>query len=184
MDISNDRQARFDRLYREHVSAVLVYALRRVRADQADDLVGETFLVAWRRFDDLIDGEPLPWLYAIARRVLSTQRRSNTRQSAIAERVAFTRPAEASPPHDQAATPVLHALATLEQSDREVLELAAFEQLSSKQAAIVLGCSANAYRIRLHRARKQLRLRLLELEPNTPTPHSIIPARAKEIPSW
>jgi RNA polymerase sigma-70 factor, ECF subfamily len=55
---------------------------------------------------------------------------------------------------------VLEALAALSEAEREVLMLAAWEELSSSEAARVLGCSATAYRIRLHRARKRLRERL------------------------
>ena len=141
-----------------HTAAVLAYALRRTSREDAADVVAETFLVAWRRLDDVDEPTALPWLYAIARRVLLSQQRVTRRQRAIAERVAAVLP-EA--PETPLGSPrVLEALAALTEAEREVLMLAAWEELSSSEAARVLGCSATAYRIRLHRARRRLRERL------------------------
>jgi RNA polymerase sigma-70 factor (ECF subfamily) len=183
MEGSDGREARFERLYREHAPAVFAYALRRRSPDQAADAAAETFLIAWRRLDDVADADELPWLYAIARRVLSTQLRSSRRQDAIAARVAFERRGEASPAQDETTLPVLRVLAELGEGDREVLMLAAWEELSSREAAAVLGCSATAYRIRLHRARRRLRLRLAELETAAPTWDRPVRAKTKESAS-
>jgi RNA polymerase sigma factor (sigma-70 family) len=165
-----------------HTAAVLAYALRRVPRDDAADVVAETFLVAWRRLDDVDERSALPWLYAVARRVLLSQRRSARRQQAIADRVAA---AEPSPTAESAARPgsqrLLDALAGLSEQEREVLMLTAWEELSSSEAARVLGCSATAYRIRLHRARRRLRERLAE--PETAAGTLGAPARTEETPS-
>jgi RNA polymerase sigma-70 factor, ECF subfamily len=157
-----DREARFRRLCEAHTAAVLAYALRRVPRDDAADVVAETFLVAWRRLDEVDERNALPWLYAVARRVLLSQRRTAIRQQAIAERVAAVEPSDLSEPSSPSlgSHRVLTALAGLPEPEREVLLLAAWEELSSNEAARVLGCSATAYRIRLHRARKRLRERL------------------------
>jgi RNA polymerase sigma-70 factor (ECF subfamily) len=141
-----------------HTAAVLAYALRRTSRDDAADVVAETFLVAWRRLDDVDEGSALPWLYAVARNVLLSQRRATRRQQAIAERVAAGLPEAGELPSGQPR--VLDALAALSEAEREVLMLAAWEELSSREAARVLNCSATAYRIRLHRARRRLRERL------------------------
>src|SRR5690348_10202663 len=141
-----------------HTAAVLAYALRRTSRDDAADVVAETFLVAWRRLDDVDEQSELPWLYAVARRVLLSQRRATRRQQAIAERVAAAFP---EPPETPPGSPrLLEALTSLSEAEREVLMLAAWEELSSSEAARVVGCSATAYRIRLHRARRRLRERL------------------------
>jgi RNA polymerase sigma-70 factor (ECF subfamily) len=164
----DEYEARFERLYREHAGAVLAYALRRSSSpDDAADAVAETFVVAWRRVNEVADADVLPWLYGVARRVLSTQRRSRRRQAALAARAASEPDQLASSPV-RGTSPIFRALAELPEDVREVLMLRAWEGLSSREAAAVLGCSPVAYRIRLHRARGRLRRALTELE--TPSP--------------
>lgn len=51
---------------------------------------------------------------------------------------------------------MLRALAELPEPDREVLTLMAWQGLSPREAARVLGCTAATVRVRLHRARKRL----------------------------
>ena len=48
------------------------------------------------------------------------------------------------------------AFADLEEAEREVLRLVAWEGLSTRDAAAVIGCSPGAFRVRLHRARRKL----------------------------
>jgi RNA polymerase sigma-70 factor (ECF subfamily) len=48
------------------------------------------------------------------------------------------------------------AFAELSESEREVLRLVAWEGLSTRDAARAFGCSAGAFRVRLHRARRKL----------------------------
>jgi RNA polymerase sigma-70 factor, ECF subfamily len=153
-----EREARFRRMCDAHMTAVLAYALRRTSREDAADVVAETFLVAWRRLDDVDERTALPWLYAVARRVLLSQQRAARRQQAIAERFAAGLPEASEIP--SGSPRALDALATLSEAEREVLMLTAWEELSGAEAARVLGCSATAYRIRLHRARKRLRERL------------------------
>ena len=50
----------------------------------------------------------------------------------------------------------MEKLARLNEADREILLLAAWEELSTTEIAAVLGCSVNAAALRLHRARKRL----------------------------
>jgi RNA polymerase sigma-70 factor (ECF subfamily) len=179
---SNERRRRLDRLYREHATAVLAY-VRRTTPDDAPDVVAETFVVAWRRLDDLTDdAEALPWLYGIAWRTLSTQRRSARRQQAISERLAKEPQPPASEPTSHVAM-LGAALAGLAASEREVLMLVAWEELDSRQAAAVLGCTPTAFRLRLHRARRHLRRRLSDHDPEPAplSPRPVAPA-AKETP--
>jgi RNA polymerase sigma factor (sigma-70 family) len=180
MERSEERDARFERVYRDHAAAVLAFALRRSSPDVAADATAETFVVAWRRLDEVTDGQALPWLYAIARRALSTQRRSSTRQDAIAARIAFERDGQTVGGPDETAPPVICALAELSQDEREVLMLTAWEELSSKEAAAVLGCSPTAYRIRLHRARLRLRRALADLDPSRSVVHNVARPNIKE----
>ena len=80
---------RFRALFAAHERAILAYALRRV-TDPADaaEVVAETFLVAWRRLDDVATGDgERPWLYGVARRVLANQRRGYERRDRLRTRL-------------------------------------------------------------------------------------------------
>jgi RNA polymerase sigma-70 factor, ECF subfamily len=152
------RQERFEGLFREHYAAVRGYALRRAPADLAQDVVAETFLVAWRRFDD-VPGDALPWLYGVARRVLANQRRSADRAAALERRLAAAETgARSGDPGATAgeAEAGRAALGRLRERDREALMLVAWHGLSGERAARAAGCSRAAFAVRLHRARARL----------------------------
>lgn len=161
-------RARFGRLYREQARAVLAYALRRVEnPEDASDVVAETFLVAWRRLDEVpLDRKERLWLYAVARRVTANVRRAEGRRSRLSERLAETLPAELAshPEPGGKATKVLRAMAGLGEEERELLLLVTWDELSPSEAAKVLGLSPLAARSRLHRARRRLRALLEERE--------------------
>ncbi|HEX6652604.1 MAG TPA: sigma factor, partial [Thermoleophilaceae bacterium] len=76
--VEPNRGERFERMFRDSYPLVRAYALRRAAPEGAQDVVAETFLVAWRRLEDVPE-DPLPWLYGAARRVLANQRRSAAR---------------------------------------------------------------------------------------------------------
>lgn len=155
----------FRDLYGAHGRAILAYAVRRTRDPQdAADVVAETFLVAWRRLADVPPGdEARLWLYGVARRTLANQARSERRRERLAERLRRELPAAiaaVSPPGDAEQPSLLTALGALEESDREILLLAGWEQLGVGEIAVVLGITGVAARARLHRARRRLRGRL------------------------
>jgi RNA polymerase sigma-70 factor (ECF subfamily) len=156
-------EQRFRSLFRAHYQAIFFYAARRSAATgvDPDDVVAETFAVAWRRREACPQGRELPWLYGIAARVLANQRRSQRRALRLHERLQrFPRVRQVSAEDEAAARAELGSLAAafagLRESDAELLRLAAWEGLSSSETAVVLGCSENAAAIRLHRARKRL----------------------------
>jgi RNA polymerase sigma factor (sigma-70 family) len=154
-------KVRFGKLYREQGRAVLAYALRRVENPQdAADVVAETFLVAWRRLDEVpIGTRERLWLYGVARRVTANLRRAEGRRTRLAERLAesLQRETVADPAHSGEAAAVLRVMRGLGEDDRELLLLVTWEELSPGQAAEVLGISSLAARSRLHRARRRLR---------------------------
>jgi RNA polymerase sigma-70 factor (ECF subfamily) len=156
------REDRFEELFRAHYGAVRGYALRRVPGDLAQDVVSETFLVAWRRLDDVPD-DALPWLYGVARRVLANQRRSTDRGSALERRLAATAAiAVSNDPveHVGEGDLVRAALARLSERDRETLILVGWHGLSGARAARAAGCTRTAFAVRLHRARARLAAQL------------------------
>ncbi len=177
---------RFRRLYAEHVDPILGYALRRAdQADDAADVVAETFLVAWRRLADVPPGqEARLWLYGVARRALANQRRGADRRHALGRRLrhdlAASVPDHAHVVAERAA--IRDALDRLADRDREVLQLAAWEGLEPREIAQVLGTSAIAVRSRLSRSRARLRA-LTGRAAGDPPPDQTLAGRVAQIPS-
>jgi RNA polymerase sigma factor (sigma-70 family) len=147
-------EARFRELFDAHFGAIAVYADRRCRPGDADDVAAETFAVAWRRLDRVPADDALPWLYGVARKVLANQRRGHRRWLGLLTRLQSEPAAQLAPRGDE--PEVVEALRRLKPEDREVLLLAAWEGLSHREIASALGISENAVGIRVHRARKRL----------------------------
>ena len=150
-------EQRFDQLWRDHAPAVVRYARRHVLPDDVEDVVAETFVVAWRRLDEVPEFG-LPWLLGVARHVSANVRRGHRRRDALTARVG-AQPAEepawpvtGSGTADDAVTAALHRLSD---ADRELLTLLAWDGLSQEEAAEALGCSRGALKVRLHRARSR-----------------------------
>jgi len=154
---------------------VVAYARRRADNTVADDVVAETFLVAWRRRSELMTMDnPLPWLYAVAGNQLRNQHRSANRHlrlvSKVAGQAATDTPVDSTPAEaDPAVTVVRSALATLSFDDREVLRLIAWEELTYQEAADTLGCSLDAVAQRIRRARQRLATAIDNLAGTAPT---------------
>jgi RNA polymerase sigma factor (sigma-70 family) len=149
----SSREERFRRLHAEHFESIRRYAWRRDRS-LADDVVSETFLVAWRRLDEVPE-DAAPWLFGVARHVRLNLQRSARRQHALAERMQLTElGAESRDPVDEPVG-VREALAALAERDREILLLHAWEGLDRRQIAAALDCSRANVSVRLHRARQR-----------------------------
>jgi RNA polymerase sigma-70 factor, ECF subfamily len=126
-DIYRDR---FERCFDQHYVRIFAFAARRVSGREgAEDVVADTFAIAWRR-RDRIPEEPLPWLYAIAANVIANQYRSSHRRHNLDERLARGAsvaapgidPADSLGGRDELAA----AMARLEEAEREVLRLVAW----------------------------------------------------------
>lgn len=156
-----EREARFERLFRSQADAVRSYALRRAAPADVDDVVAETFLVAWRRLDDM-PSDPRPWLLTVARRVLANRRRSDRRVVSLSTRLAQVAASEHASDTDDGTVgtelrlTVLAALDHLPEKEREAIRLLAWDRLSPTDAATVLGCSRATLAVRAHRARRKL----------------------------
>ena len=173
----SERARRFDALLAAYSTDIVSYCgWRAPSASDAQDAVAEVFLTAWRRLDQLPEGDAARvWLYATARRVIANQRRSSRRRVALQERLALeaaARPQE--PPSPDGEETLVHAaLRRLGPRDREVLLLAEWEGLSPAQIAGVMGCLTVTARGRLHRARRRFRAAfedLLAREENSEDP--------------
>ena len=153
------RRERFESLVSRAYVPLLRYLRRRTDPDVADDVLADTLLVLWRRIDDVPAEAELPWCIGVARGCLANAVRAKTRHLRLLRRLADEAVA-----HDHAADegdPELdQAMQRLRPADREVLTLWAWDGLQPKDIAVVLGVSANAAGIRLHRAMARLRAEL------------------------
>ncbi len=162
-----DREMRFRALYADAYGDVLRFAQRRVHPSQAEDVAADAFLVVWRRLDDApkAPNDVRAWLFGITRYCLLNTRRGDGRRQALAVRVAETAPSvglAVGLDADLVAQRIDLAAAwrRLSETGQEALSLAVFEDLSSPQAARVLGITPASYRLRLLRARRALRRQL------------------------
>jgi RNA polymerase sigma-70 factor, ECF subfamily len=155
--MDESRRERFEVIAPELIEPLRRYLARRTDPATADDVLAETLLVLWRRVADLPE-DPLPWAYGVARNCLLNAERAARRQGRLAARIATVDPpaqvaATAVEPDDELAA----ALAALRPGEAELLRLWAWEQLAPAEIAGVLGITANAASIRLHRARERLK---------------------------
>jgi RNA polymerase sigma-70 factor (ECF subfamily) len=160
----------FARVVAAHRNAILRFGLRRLDdRSAAEDLVAETFIIAWRRMNALPSkDEELFWLYGIAGKVIANLRRSQQRSSRLEIRLAFEREAVTEEPRYSQADveELMEGLASLSDDNRELIQLAYWEKLSYREMGVALCCSEKAAGIRLSRARQALRNRLN----HSPTP--------------
>jgi RNA polymerase sigma-70 factor (ECF subfamily) len=164
----NDEE-RMEILFRRHYRDVVAYVRRRTEPDLVEDVVAETFLVTWRRLEQ-VPAEARPWLLGVARKTLATQRRSLARRCSLLARLEGAgrlderneQPGELD---------VADALERLSEKDREAITLVVWDGLSPTEAALVVGQSPVAFRVRLHRAKQRLR-RLLEARQVTRAEHA------------
>jgi RNA polymerase sigma factor (sigma-70 family) len=164
-DQATARLARFETLFTDYQRAVLAYAMRRTATlADAEDAAAETFAICWRKLESVPADAALPWLYAVARRVLANHRRGAGRRERLA--AALRQPDVATPLRagDDMDGPTFGALASLSPADQEILRLVAWEELGHGEIAQVLGISPNAVAIRLHRARARFAQALKDLE--------------------
>jgi RNA polymerase sigma factor (sigma-70 family) len=163
----------FEHLFRDTRTDLLAYIARRSETtEDAADVLAETYLIAWQKMNAIPtdDGARL-WLFGVARNLLLKGASRRHSRHALTERLAGElRNAhhDAHPSAGHERSDVLRAaLATLPARDREILTLTAWEGLTPRQIATVMGTSANIVRVRLHRARANLKRQLTP--PRSPT---------------
>ncbi|WP_344453928.1 RNA polymerase sigma factor [Actinocorallia aurantiaca] len=157
---------RFAVLFDRYAKQVHQYVSRRLGTQLADDITGETFLIAFRRRESYDPARSLarPWLYGIATRLVARHRRSEERFLRALQRTGVDPLPEpmaetvvrqvAAGAQDRA---LAGALARLPRGERDVLLLVAWADLSYEETAQTLGVPLGTVRSRLHRARRRLR---------------------------
>jgi len=171
---SRDEPDEFAALFGRHGPELHRYVTRRLGDGLADDIVADTFLIAFRRRGhyDLTRPDARPWLYGIAANLIGKHHRAEVRFYRALARTGVDEVAEtyadrvaervtASAAHRRLAS----ALATLSSGDREVLLLIAWADLSYDEVADAMGIPVGTVRSRLHRARKKTRAALGGIDP-------------------
>jgi RNA polymerase sigma factor (sigma-70 family) len=160
-------------LFRRHVSAIQRYVTRRIGQVAADDVVSETFLIAFRqRARYQSDGRDcLPWLYGIATRLIGRHWRTEVQQLRLLARTGvdpvaepFTERVDEAVAACQSRSRVAEALASLPKEQRDALLLVAWAGLSYDQVAKATGVPVGTVQSRINRARSRLRAKLADLE--------------------
>ena len=155
-------ESRFADLYERYQRYVASYCARRTPSDRVDDAVSEVFLVAWRRIGEVPSGEAaLRWLYGVAYKVVGRQWRTISRGSGLYEKLESLGVDPIPVPDElviikEESERALSALGRLRALDREILLLAAWEELSHSEIAEVLEIRPDAVRQRFHKARTRL----------------------------
>lgn len=172
----------FEHLYRATARVALVLARRIVGPDQAEDVLADAYLQAWReagRFDPL-RGNALAWLLTITRsRALDRLRQERLRHGGLRGAPA---PDEADlsaglePGPDtlleatQAAQAVHQALATLSANERWVLGLAFYRDLTQTEIATATGLPLGTVKSLMRRSQDKLRQCLAGAAPRAAEP--------------
>ena len=162
--------ARFGQLYESYHRLVYVYCRRRASADRVDDAVAKTFLVAWKKIDEVPrSAEALQWLYGVAYRVLASQWRGISRRRRFENRLVSLGVPGPTTPEDFMVTghehrQVLDAAARLKSTDQEILRLSLWEELSHADIGLVLDINPGAVRKRLSRSLQNLTREFERLE--------------------
>lgn len=156
-----ERRAVIDEWFRAYAGRVLAYLLHRTDPQTAQDVLQEVFVTAFVKAAQVPD-PPTGWLFGTARRLLANRYRGFRRHDQLIARLMDDVGAEPDPDTYELKQAFAHTLAMLPSADREVLTLTGWYDLTPHQAAEALGCTASAYAVRLHRARKRLATALEE----------------------
>ncbi|BCL21568.1 RNA polymerase sigma factor [Streptomyces tuirus] len=142
----------FEDAYQQTRHHVWRYLLRRLPRAEVEDALADVYVRAWNSRRSL-RGEPLPWLYGIARHVVA----ATLAEAGKPQDPPWIR-ADASSAEEEATvrSEALRALRRLNPKEREAVLLIAWEGLTPRQAARAAGCTTAAITLRLHRARRRL----------------------------
>jgi RNA polymerase sigma factor (sigma-70 family) len=157
--------ARFEAIFNRHFAEISRYLARRVGATLADDLAADTFVIAFnsRQRYDCGAADARPWLFGIAANLLRRHWRTERRRLRAYARTGVDPLGDGADEIERrvdalAAGPALAAaLAALRPSEREVLLLYAWAELSYAEIATALDLPVGTVRSRLSRTRVRVR---------------------------
>jgi RNA polymerase sigma factor (sigma-70 family) len=164
--LSREDPEYFTALFRRHAPHIQRYVVRRIGQDAADDIVAETFLLAFRQRDsyDQTRVDARPWLYGIATNLIGRHRRAEIRQYRALARTGtdpvtepFTDRIDDRVSASMASRRLATTLARLSDELRDTLLLVAWGDLSYHETATALGIPVGTVRSRMNRVRSTLR---------------------------
>jgi RNA polymerase sigma-70 factor (ECF subfamily) len=173
IQLSRHEPEHFTALFRRHAPYIQRYVTRRLSQDAAEDIVAETFLIAFRqRYSyDLSRADARPWLYGIATNLVGRHRRAETALYRALARTgtdpvaeSFTERVDERVSAGAAGRRLAAGLARLSEELRDTLLLVTWGDLSYEEAAGALGVPVGTVRSRISRARSKLR-RFLDSNP-------------------
>ncbi|WP_043640604.1 RNA polymerase sigma factor [Nonomuraea candida] len=158
----------FEAFYRRHIDAVTRFLARRIDDPHTvADVVAEVFVAVLDSAHTYRaeQGSEIAWLYGVARKTLSAERRRAYKQYQLTGRVSGRRTLDGDDiaelvervDAERQARQAFTAMAGLPEGERAVLELVVIDQLTVTEAALALGIRQGAAKVRLHRARQKLR---------------------------
>lgn len=149
-------ETRFVAIYRENCRRVSAFVARRAEFNDVEDLVADTFEIAWRKRSEVSEGEELVWLFAIANFVLANHHRKNSRRSRLNKLIQVEQVTPSAESIALKDIEVAQAYRELNKAEQQLIALVYFDDLSISQAAKILKISANAASIRLSRIKAKL----------------------------
>ncbi|MCY4163955.1 MAG: RNA polymerase sigma factor [bacterium] len=159
----------FRDLYRTHYRDIVAYARRRTNQCSADDIAANTFMLAWQKRFEIPEDNERVWLFGVARNLALNDKRTSRRKDALLQRLR----SQAKSDQDQNSFPeskdygyseqLQIALNQLPATDKEILMLLCWEELSYNEISEILYETPNALRIRSYRARKLLAKKLIKI---------------------
>lgn len=151
----SERELAFIAIHKDSYPRVYRFVRRRVEsAEMAEELAADVFRVVWQKWGE----EPrsdLAWLLTVARNLVGNAYRSRDRQQALQDKLRAAAVVRGGEDSDNVA--VQDAMAQLRDKDRDILQLAYWDELTTAEIAGVLRCSESAAKVRLHRARAAFR---------------------------
>lgn len=154
----SERELAFIAIHKDSYPRVFRFVRRRVEsAEMAEELAADVFRVVWQKWVDEPRTE-LSWLLTIARNLIGNAYRSRDRQQALQDKLRFAAVVRFGDDSDNVA--VQDSLAGLRDKERDILQLAYWDDLSIAEIAEVLQCSESAAKVRLHRARAAFRKKM------------------------
>lgn len=154
-----ERRQRFEAVVAVVYEPLQRYLGRRAMGPDVSELLNDVLLVIWRRLDSVPTEDPLPWSYGVAKRCLANHRRGAGRRLRLVGKLGdhARLVSVADPPDVGFENPQLEsALLELDEEDRELVRLWAWEQLEPREIAVVLETTANAVSLRLTRVKKKI----------------------------